>query len=203
MSQEVIERAFDPFFTTKPLGEGTGLGLSMVYGFARQSGGQIRISSQVGKGTTMCLYLPRHLGALDAADPIELASPAAHGHGETVLVVDDEPTVRMLIKEVLLENGYAPLEAEDGPAALKLLESDVRIDLLITDVGLPGGVNGRQLADAARVFRTNLRVLFITGYAENSVMGNGQLAPGMAVLTKPFVMATLGNRIRDLINRSI
>jgi PAS domain S-box-containing protein len=203
MTQEVIDRAFDPFFTTKPLGEGTGLGLSMVYGFARQSGGQIRIYSQLGKGTTMCVYLPRHLGALDEADPIEMASPAEHGHGETVLVVDDEPTVRMLIKEVLLENGYVPLEAEDGPAALKLLESDVRIDLLITDVGLPGGVNGRQLADAARVFRRNLRVLFITGYAENAVVGNGHLAPGMEVLTKPFVMATLGNKIRDLIARPL
>jgi PAS domain S-box-containing protein len=203
MTQEVIERAFDPFFTTKPLGEGTGLGLSMVYGFARQSGGQIRIYSELAKGTTMCLYLPRHLGALDEADPVETASPGAQGHGETVLVVDDEPTVRMLIKDALLEDGYVPLEAEDGPTALKLLESDVRIDLLITDVGLPGGVNGRQLADAARVFRKNLRVLFITGYAENAVMGSGHLAPGMAVLTKPFVMATLGNKIRDLIARSI
>jgi PAS domain S-box-containing protein len=203
MSQEVIEHAFDPFFTTKPLGEGTGLGLSMVYGFARQSGGQIRIASEVGTGTTMCLYLPRHLGAVDEAEPIEMASPAAHGHGETVLVVDDEPTVRMLIKDVLLENGYVPLEAEDGPTALKLLESDVRIDLLVTDVGLRGGVNGRQLADAARVFRKNLRVLFITGYAENAVVGNGHLAPGMEVLTKPFVMATLGRKIRDLIASAI
>ena len=203
MTQEVIGRAFDPFFTTKPLGEGTGLGLSMVYGFARQSGGQIRIFSEVGKGTTMCLYLPRHLGTLDEADSIEMAAPAVHGHGETVLVVDDEPTVRMLIKDELLENGYVTLEAGDGPAALKLLESDLRIDLLITDVGLPGGVNGRQLADAARVFRKNLRVLFITGYAENAVMGNGHLAAGMEVLTKPFVMATLGNKIRDLIARSI
>jgi PAS domain S-box-containing protein len=203
MTQEVMDRAFDPFFTTKPLGEGTGLGLSMVYGFARQSGGQIRIYSEIGKGTTMCLYLPRHLGALEEPDPIEMAAPAATGHGETVLVVDDEPTVRMLIKDVLLENGYLPLEAEDGPSALKLLESGVRIDLLITDVGLPGGVNGRQLADAARVVRKNLRVLFITGYAENAVVGNGHLAPGMEVLTKPFVMATLGNKIRDLIARSI
>jgi PAS domain S-box-containing protein len=203
MTQEVIDRAFDPFFTTKPLGEGTGLGLSMVYGFARQSGGQIRIYSQLGKGTTMCVYLPRHPGELDEADPIEMAAPAEHGHGETVLVVDDEPTVRMLIKDVLLENGYLPLEAADGPAALKLLESQVRIDLLITDVGLPGGLNGRQLADAARVARRNLRVLFITGYAENAVLGNGQLDPGMEVLTKPFVMATLGNKIRELIARSL
>jgi CheY-like chemotaxis protein len=132
-----------------------------------------------------------------------LDKAAKAGAGETVLVVDDEPTVRMLIRDVLLENGYVPLEAEDGPTALKLLESDLRIDLLITDVGLPGGVNGRQLADAARVFRRNLRVLFITGYAENAVVGSDHLAPGMEVLTKPFVMATLGNKIRDLIARSI
>ncbi len=203
MTPAVIERAFDPFFTTKPLGEGTGLGLSMVYGFARQSGGQVRIYSELRKGTTMCLYLPRHLGALDEIEPAETSRPAEHGHGETVLVVDDEPTVRMLIKDVLLDNGYVPLEADDGPSALRLLESGARIDLLITDVGLPGGLNGRQLADAARVFRRNLKVLFITGYAENAVIGNGHLEPGMEVLTKPFVIATLGNRIRDLIARSI
>jgi PAS domain S-box-containing protein len=203
MSQEVIDRAFDPFFTTKPLGEGTGLGLSMVYGFARQSGGQIRIYSELGKGTTVCLYLPRHIGALDEPDVIESPPPALHGDGETVLVVDDEPAIRMLIKDVLLENGYIPLEAENGPVALKLLQSNVRIDLLITDVGLPGGLNGRQLADAARMSRRNLKVLFITGYAENSVVGNGHLEAGMEVLTKPFVIATLGNKIRDLIARAL
>jgi PAS domain S-box-containing protein len=201
MAPDVIERAFDPFFTTKPLGEGTGLGLSMVYGFARQSGGQVRIYSELGKGTTMCVYLPRHLGATEVTDSLDDAQPVEEAHGETVLVVDDEATIRMLIKDVLTQNGYTPLEASDGPAALKLLRSNIHIDLLITDVGLPGGMNGRQVADAARVTRPDLKVLFITGYAENAVIGNGHLEPGMAVLTKPFVIATLGNRIRDLITR--
>ena len=201
MEPHVIERAFDPFFTTKPLGEGTGLGLSMVYGFARQSGGQVRIYSEVGKGTTMCIYLPRHLGSVEEADPPEADRLTQGGDGETVLVIDDEPTIRMLIRDVLIENGYMPLEAGDGPTALKILQSNIRIDLMITDVGLPGGMNGRQIADAARVSRPDLKVLFITGYAENAVVGNGHLEPGMAVLTKPFVMATLGNKIRDLIMR--
>jgi PAS domain S-box-containing protein len=201
MAPEVIERAFDPFFTTKPLGEGTGLGLSMVYGFARQSGGQVRIYSEVGRGTTMCLYLPRHIGPMEQGEPEEVPQPSGEGQGETVLVVDDEPTIRMLIRDVLLENGYVPLEAADGPTALRLLQSNMRIDLLITDVGLPGGMNGRQVADAARVSRPTLKVLFITGYAENAVVGNGHLEPGMEVLTKPFVIATLGNRIRDLLAR--
>jgi CheY-like chemotaxis protein len=198
-----MERAFDPFFTTKPLGEGTGLGLSMVYGFARQSGGQVRIYSEVGKGTTMCIYLPRYMGASEEAQPIDTPYPAKTeaGDGEFVLVVDDEQTIRMLIRQVLVENRYSPLEAGDGPTALGILRSDIRIDLLITDVGLPGGLNGRQLADAARSLRPNLKVLFITGYAENAAIGNGILEPGMEVMTKPFVMATLGNRIRDLLAR--
>jgi signal transduction histidine kinase len=201
MTPDVIARAFDPFFTTKPVGEGTGLGLSMVYGFARQSGGQVRIYSEVGKGTTMCIYLPRHMGATEAALASEIAHPATSGEGETVLILDDEPTIRMLVREVLLEYGYNPLEASDGPAALAILRSNISIDLLITDVGLPGGLNGRQVADAARVARPDLKVLFITGYAENAAIGNGVLEPGMEVITKPFVMANLGGRIRQLIAR--
>ncbi len=201
MEPGVIARAFDPFFTTKPLGEGTGLGLSMVYGFARQSGGQVRIYSEMGKGTTMCLYLPRHLGDTEEAGSIETAYVGQPGSGETVLVVDDEPTVRMLVRELLVENGLTPLEAGDGPTALKILRSNIRIDLVITDVGLPGGLNGRQVVDAARVTRPNLKVLFITGYAENAAIGNRLLEPGMELLTKPFVMTTLGNRIRDLLAR--
>jgi PAS domain S-box-containing protein len=202
MSPAVIARAFDPFYTTKPLGEGTGLGLSMVYGFARQSGGQVRIYSELGRGTTMSLYLPRHLGPADEAEAEEVAIAHEHGHGETVLVVDDEPVVRMLVRDILIEQGYVPLEAGDGAAALKILQSDVRLDLLITDVGLPGGMNGRQVADAGRVNRPKLKVLFITGYAENALVGNGHLAPGMEVLTKPFVVAALGNKIREMIERN-
>jgi len=199
MPPDVIARAFDPFFTTKPIGQGTGLGLSMVYGFVRQSGGQVRIYSEVGHGSTLCLYLPRHYG--NAAESVAADVPATSvpaRSGKTVLVVDDEPSVRMLVTEVLEELGYISVEASDGPAGLRMLQSDMRIDLLITDVGLPGGINGRQLADAARTTRPDLRVLFITGYAENAIIGNGQLEPNMGVLTKPFVMETLARRIIEM-----
>ena len=201
MTPDVIAQAFDPFFTTKPMGQGTGLGLSMVYGFVRQSGGQVRIYSEVGHGTTMCLYLPRHFASEDdrlaAAPPPEETPSAA---GETVLVVDDEPTIRMLLADVLNGQGYTAIEAEEGAMALRILQSDARVDLLIPDVGLPGGMNGRQLADAARVTRPDLKVLFITGYAENAIIGNAQLAPGMQLLTKPFVMEELAGRIRSMID---
>ncbi|WP_280526053.1 PAS domain-containing protein [Methylobacterium soli] len=200
MSPDIIAKAFDPFFTTKPIGQGTGLGLSMIYGFAKQSGGQVRIYSEVGDGTTVCLYLPRHYGRATETDPLAGLSEAPRAEqGETVLVVDDEPTVRMLVTEVLEDLGYTAIEAADSASGLKVLQSDVRIDLLVTDVGLPGGMNGRQMADAARVNRPDLKVLFITGYAENAVVGNGHLEPGMAVLTKPFVVETLGVRIREMI----
>jgi len=199
MTPEIIARAFDPFYTTKPLGEGTGLGLSMVYGFVRQSGGQVRIYSEPGKGTTVCLYLPRLIAASDERDESETAAGIEQGEGETVLVIDDEPTIRMLIAEVLQENGYTVFEADTATSGLRILQSDARIDLLITDVGLPGGLNGRQVADAAREARPQLKVLFITGFAENAVVGNGHLAPGMAVVTKPFVLAALSQKVRDLI----
>ncbi len=202
MTPEVVARAFDPFFTTKPIGTGTGLGLSMIYGFARQSGGQVRIYSEIGQGTTMCLYLPRHHGAADSAETSpELTTVPRAEQGETVLVVDDEPTVRMLVTEVLEDLGYAALEAADSAAGLEALQSEVRIDLLITDVGLPGGMNGRQLADAGRAWRPKLKVLFITGYAENAVVGNGHLDPGMQVLTKPFAIDALASRIKEFMNK--
>jgi len=200
MGPEVIARAFDPFYTTKPIGLGTGLGLSMVYGFVRQSGGQARIYSERGQGAMVCLYLPRHHGTdgLTETEAAQTEVPRAET-GETVLVVDDEPTVRMLVAEVLEELGYTPIEAEDGPSALKVLRSDDRLDLLITDVGLPGGLNGRQVADAGRAVRPGLKVLFITGYAENAVLGNGHLDPGMHIVTKPFGMADLAARIRAIV----
>ena len=201
MSPEVKARAFDPFFTTKPLGQGTGLGLSMIYGFVRQSGGQVRIYSEEGQGSTMCLYLPRHLGEETEGEPLSHPSAADYdGHGETVLVIDDEPIVRMLIVDVLEMAGYRVIEAEDGPMGLKVLQSDARIDLLITDVGLPGGMNGRQVADAGRALRAALKVLFITGYAENAVVGHGHLEPGMQVITKPFAIEALGNKIREMLD---
>ncbi|WP_426020373.1 PAS domain S-box protein [Brevundimonas sp. DWR2-3-1b1] len=201
MPPEVQAQAFDPFFTTKPLGQGTGLGLSMIHGFVRQSGGQVRIYSEIGQGTTMCLYLPRHQGGVEEGDEVSGTPVTEGGHGETVLIIDDEATVRMLVAEVLGEAGYSVIEAPDGPSGLDILRSSRRIDLLISDVGLPGGMNGRQVADAARVDRPELKVLFITGYAENAAVGNGLLAPGMEVLTKPFVMGDLAAKVHDMIER--
>ena len=199
MTTDVIAKAFDPFFTTKPIGQGTGLGLSMIYGFAQQSGGQVRIDSQVGRGTTMRIYLPRYHGEAAPheghADP---TTPVSAGGGETILIVDDEPTVRMLLLDVLRDLGYNLIEAADSVAGLKILRSDARIDLLITDVGLPGGMNGRQMADAAREVRPGLRTLFITGYTQSAVLGSSYLEPGMQVLTKPFTIDTLLLRIREL-----
>ena len=199
MPPEVQAQAFDPFFTTKPLGQGTGLGLSMIHGFVRQSGGQVRIYSEIGKGTTMCLYLPRYQGDVGGDEDVGITAVAEGGHGETVLIIDDEETVRMLVAEVLGDAGYNVIEAPDGPSGLEILRSDRRIDLLVSDVGLPGGMNGRQVADAARVSRPDLKVLFITGYAENAAVGNGLLAPGMEVLTKPFVMGDLAAKVHDMI----
>ncbi|MBD3837007.1 GAF domain-containing protein [Brevundimonas sp.] len=199
MTPEIQAKVFDPFFTTKPLGQGTGLGLSMIHGFVRQSGGQVRIYSEVGQGTTVCLYLPRYLGEVDDGDATLEETIAQGGRGETILVIDDEATVRMLVAEALGEAGYHVIEAPDGPAALEILQSGRRIDLLISDVGLPGGMNGRQIADAARVGRPDLKVLFITGYAENAAVGNGLLAPGMAVMTKPFVIADLALKVHEMV----
>jgi signal transduction histidine kinase len=200
MTPAVKSHVFEPFFTTKPFGQGTGLGLSMIYGFARQSGGQIRIYTELGKGTTMCLYLPRHDANAEQDDGVsELHSDTPAGDGEVVMVIDDEPTIRMLISEVLEEQGYTTIEASDGPSGVRLLRSAARIDLLITDVGLPNGMNGRQVADAAREFRPDLKVLFITGYAENAVVGNGHLEKGMAMIAKPFEMDALARKIREII----
>jgi PAS domain S-box-containing protein len=202
MTPDVVAKAFDPFFTTKPLGQGTGLGLSMIYGFARQSGGHVRIYSEVGQGTTMCIYLPRHAGdALSDDEDRPPASSEPAGEGEVVLLVDDDPTIRMLAREVLTDAGYAVIEAPDGPSGLRILESNAKIDLLITDVGLPGGLNGRQVADAARTSRPDLKVLFITGYAENAVVGGGRLEKGMFLLSKPFEMELLAARIQEILRQ--
>ncbi|MEA2739364.1 MAG: hypothetical protein QOH05_2671, partial [Acetobacteraceae bacterium] len=196
MPPDVAARAFDPFFTTKPLGLGTGLGLSMIYGFARQSGGQAHIESEPGRGTTVRLYLPRHMtDEVNKAPDRDASAPCIAQASGTVLLVDDETAIRMLVSEVLEDQGYKILQAEDGPAGLRILESTVRIDLLITDVGLPGGLNGRQVADAARARRPDLKVLFITGYADNAVVGGGRLEPGMQIMTKPFDMSALAARV--------
>ncbi len=199
MTHEVLARAFDPFFTTKPIGQGTGLGLSMIYGFVRQSGGQVRIDSAPGGAPRSACTCRDTLGASRRRAARRAGPRAAGRRGETVLVVEDEPAIRMLVAEVLDELGYTPLEAADGAAGLQVLRSDVRIDLLVTDVGLPGGMNGRQVADAARGRRPGLKVLFITGYAETAVLSHGHLDPGMHVLTKPFAMEALAGRIKELI----
>jgi signal transduction histidine kinase/CheY-like chemotaxis protein len=200
MPAEVVARAFDPFFTTKPIGTGTGLGLSMTYGFARQSGGQVRIYSEVGKGSMVCLYLPRYLGEATVSEVLDKSPSLERAeHDEVVLIVDDEPTVRMLVSDILEELGYNSIEASDGASGLQILQSKERVDLLITDVGLPGGINGRQMADAARIWRSGLKVLFITGYAENAVLSHGHLGHGMHVLTKPFSMEALAVRISELL----
>ena len=200
MPAELIEQIFDPFFTTKPTGQGTGLGLSMVYGFVRQSGGHVRVQSEAGVGTTMRLYLPRHDGQVleDAADGP--ADTVQQGEGETILVVEDESTIRTLTVEVLKDAGYVVIEAHDGPSALRTLEAMRRVDLLITDVGLPGGLNGRQVADAARQDRPELKVLFITGFAQNAAVGNGLLDAGMEVMTKPFELTALARKVRDMMD---
>jgi PAS domain S-box-containing protein len=200
MSPQVMARAFDPFYTTKPTGQGTGLGLSMVYGFAKQSGGQVRLYSEIDQGTTVRLYLPRHSGDMDEEVDQQTRELVPHAEAnETVLLVDDEATIRMVVTDVLNELGYSVIEASDSASGLRILQSEVRIDLLITDVGLPGGLNGRQMADAARDKRPALKVLFITGYAENAVIGSGRLHPGMHVLAKPFAMDQLASRIKSII----
>ncbi|MGE4043863.1 MAG: PAS domain-containing protein [Acetobacteraceae bacterium] len=202
MPPDVIERAFEPFFTTKPTGQGTGLGLSMIYGFIRQSKGHATIDSAIGKGTTVKLYLPRHHGDdLDAAiQPRADAEPARVRSGETVLVVEDEEAVRNLVVEVLSDLGCRTIQAVDGPTGLDVVESGQHLDLLVTDVGLPG-LNGRQLADAARAARPGLKVLFMTGYAENAVFDHDLLGDGMEMMTKPFSIKTLANRIGRMIER--
>jgi nitrogen-specific signal transduction histidine kinase/CheY-like chemotaxis protein len=200
MPPDVIARAFEPFFSTKPIGQGTGLGLSMIYGFAQQSGGYLRIRSEVDSGTTVSIFLPRHhANPVTATGPAATAPaiPRAHA-GETILVVEDEAAVRALVVEVLTELGYHVLEAEDGPEGLKVLVSDARIDLLVTDVGLPG-INGRQLADAARDRRRGLKVLFMTGYAGKDADAGDFLEAGMELITKPFAVDDLAQRVRAMI----
>lgn len=199
MSPETLRRAFEPFYTTKPTGQGTGLGLSMIYGFAHQSGGQVHIASEVGHGTRVSLLLPRHIGDVDQAKPVQEMDYVQGAAGQTVLVVDDESSIRQLVHEVLNNAGHRVIGAADGPSALKLLEAGLHIQLLITDVGLPNGMNGRQVADAARALTPSLKVLFITGYAESMAVRDGQLDQGMEILTKPFSMQSLSMKVAKML----
>jgi len=197
MAPDVIDKVFDPFFTTKPIGQGTGLGLSMIYGFAKQSNGHVDIESAVGEGTTVSLFLPRSRSAMgDEVDREVTIAPA--GSGEAVLIVEDEPSVRLLIAEVLRELGYDCLEASDGNAALPILSSNVNLDLLITDVGLPG-LNGRQLAEIARQHRPGLKILFVTGYAQHAAGSAPFLGPGMQMVKKPFALDDLAVKIHEML----
>jgi PAS domain S-box-containing protein len=199
MSASVMEQAFEPFYTTKPLGQGTGLGLSMIYGFTKQSEGHARIYSELGQGTTVKLFLPRYVGEVpEAAEAHAGASDAPGASHATVLVVEDEEIVRGLVVDVLEEMGITTLTAHDGPSGLAVLQSRQLIDLLVTDIGLPG-LNGRQMADAGRLLRPDLKILFMTGYAETAAMANGFLEPGMEMITKPFPIESLAARIRGMI----
>jgi CheY-like chemotaxis protein len=202
MTPDIIARVFDPFYTTKPIGQGTGLGLSMIYGFVQQSGGRIQIRSAPGEGTTMSLYLPRDRPAGHTVPPvIPAAASVPSAQPTTILVVDDEPNIRMLVAEVLRGRGFAVIEAGEAASALIKLRSSAQIDLLVTDVGLPGGMNGRQLAEIARVLRPDMKVLFVTGYAETALVADRTMPPGMEILAKPFRMLELAGRINRLIGQ--
>src|SRR5581483_8999049 len=204
MPPDVAKRAFEPFFTTKSVGKGTGLGLSMVYGFAKQSGGHLKIYTELGHGTTIRLYLPRHLneaaqtGAQPGAHPAEAAH---HSRGEeTILVVEDEAPVRSLVVSQLREFGYQVIEAPDGPSARTILEGDRAIDLLLTDVVMPGGMTGRQLAEIAQELRPGLKTLFSSGYTQHSIAHQGKLEPDVEFLSKPFRRSELARKVREILD---
>jgi CheY-like chemotaxis protein len=197
MPEHVVEKAFEPFFTTKGIGQGTGLGLSQVYGFVKQSGGHVKIYSEVGQGTCVKLYLPRHHGNGELLElPPEQPIPVRARQGETVLVVEDDPDVRTYTVEMVSDLGYQVVSAPDGLSALQVLEAHPELRLLFTDVGLPGGMNGRQLADEAIRRRPGIKVLFTTGYARNAIVHHGRLDPGVEVIFKPFTYSDLAAKLR-------
>jgi signal transduction histidine kinase len=200
MDAATVMRAFEPFFTTKEIGKGTGLGLSMIYGFVKQSGGHVKIYSEPGSGTTVKIYLPRLMRAVEPPEvPEEVVVPEGT-RDETILVCEDDDDVRTYSVELLRELGYRVLEARDGPAALKILEANSKVHLLFTDVVLPGGMTGADVARAARAIVPDLKVLFTTGYARNAIVHHGRLDPGVELLTKPFSYSDLAARIRDLLD---
>ena len=199
MARETVAHAFEPFFTTKEIGQGTGLGLSQVYGFIKQSGGHVKIYSEVGEGTTVKLYLPRHRGAENVIDERPEAYQLPRGRSELVLVVEDDPDVRDYTVEMVGDLGYSVLSAPDGASALRLLDTHRQVSLLFTDVGLPGGMNGRQLAEQALQRQPRLKVLYTTGYARNAIVNQGRLDPAVEVVFKPFTYSDLATKIRHVL----
>ena len=199
MPPEVLARAFDPFYTTKPMGQGTGLGLSMIHGYVEQSGGHVILRSETGQGTTVTIYLPRYLGAAVGDEEVDAATlPPPGATSAVVLLVEDEPIVRMLMIEMLSDHGYTVLEAHSGRSGLSVVESGAHLDLLITDVGLPGGMDGRQLADAVRQQRPNLKALFITGYAESAALENSRREQGIEIMSKPFTVDAFLAKVEEM-----
>ena len=202
MDKATLERVFEPFFTTKEVGKGTGLGLSQVYGFVRQSAGHVRIYSELGEGTTVKVYLPRYFGAEDHADAVVEARPITRATGsETIMVVEDDDELRAHTVETLEDLGYRVLAAATGAAALELLDRGTEVDLLFTDVVMPGGINGRQLAEEAVRRRPGLKVLYTTGYTRNAIVHHGRLDPGVHMIGKPFSLGELGAKVRALLDR--
>jgi PAS domain S-box-containing protein len=202
MDRSTLERAFEPFFTTKSVGKGTGLGLSQVYGFVRQSGGHVRIYSELGEGTTAKIYLPRHLGADEDTAEISRPSDPIHAIGaESILLVEDDEALRAYGVELLNDLGYNVLSAANAASALEIIDRGHKIDLLFTDVVMPGGMNGRQLADEATRRRPGLKILFTTGYTRNAIVHQGRLDPGLQMIGKPYTYQELGAKIRALLDR--
>jgi signal transduction histidine kinase len=200
MPREVIEKAFDPFFTTKEVGHGTGLGLSQVYGFIKQSGGHVKIYSEIGEGTTVKLYLPRAAGDNEATEHPTARVPLPRGDREVILVVEDEADVRAFVTDVLQALGYTVIAAGDAASALGLLETHPHLDLLFTDVGLPGGVNGRRLAEELSQRYPGLKILYTTGYARNAIVHQGRLDPDVQLINKPFTYTALAARVREVLD---
>ncbi len=200
MTSETLSRVFEPFFTTKDVGHGTGLGLSQVYGFIKQSLGHVKLYSEPGQGTVVKLYLPRLVSEPINTDTEALEETIPGGHGEQILVVEDEAAVRDHAIESLRDLGYRVVAAGNGHAALRLLEREPEIRMLFTDIGLPGGMTGRQLVDAARALRSDLKVLYTTGYGRNAIVHGGVLDPGTQLLPKPFSQSALATKIRSLLD---
>jgi CheY-like chemotaxis protein len=200
MDKKTAAKVFEPFFTTKEPGKGTGLGLSMVYGFVKQSGGHVKIYSEPGHGTSVKIYLPRLVSAVDEEEAAPAAAVPEGSHDETILVVEDDDDVRTYSVEILRELGYRVIEAHDGASALRLLERQAHVDLLFTDVVLPGGATGADVARDAHALRPELKVLFTTGYARDAIVHHGRLDPGVELITKPFTYADLAVKVRDVLD---